>query len=139
MRNQKKLKLMRISSWIEKKSIRTPPAVKNRLCRAENWADVMRSSPVALSTTAPVADLYLVSPFVARRTRVVPGMIGSCRVIYQDILGKFPLTGVNNTGSGGEDARRGSVADRLVDSPEFAGWEGSGDWATCVNQYRPLH
>jgi hypothetical protein len=136
VRKQKKLKLMRISSWIEKKSIRTPPAVKNRLCRAENWADVMRSSPVALSTTAPVADLYLVSPFVARSTRVVPGMIG---VIYQDILGKFPLTGVNNTGSGGEDARRGSVADRLVDSPEFAGWEGSGNWAICVNQYRRFH
>ena len=128
---------MRISSRIGT-NIRTPPAVKNRLFRVEYWAEVILSSPVALSRTAPVADWYLVSPSVAIKMRVVPGMIEYFGVIYQDILERLLLTSVNNTGSGVEDVERVSVADRLVDSPVAASWGGSGDWATCVNQYR-LH
>ena len=112
--------------------------MKNRLFRAENWAGVMLSSPVASSGTAPVAVWYLISASVAIRMRVVPGMIGYFRVIYQDTLGRFSLTSVNNTGSGVKDGRV-SVADRLVDSPVLVSWRGSGDWATCVNQYRHVH
>jgi hypothetical protein len=74
--------------------------VKNRLCRAENWAEVMLEQSSRTVENSPSSGLYLVSASVARRTRVVPGMIGYFRIIYQDILGKFPLTGVNNTGSG---------------------------------------
>ena len=47
----------------------------------------------------------------------------------------LPLTSVNNAGSGGEDSRRGSIADRLVNSPECASWGGGGDWTTCMNHY----
>jgi len=122
-----------------RRQIRTPPAVKNRLCRAENWVEVMRSNPVLASATAPVAVLYLVSPFVARRTRVVPAMIKYFRVIYYGNPGRLQLTGVDNTSSSGEDGRGGSVADRLIDTPEFVRWGGGGDWAICVNQYRRLH
>jgi len=99
----------------------------------------MLSSPVALSRTPPVADWYLFSPSVARRMRVVPGMMGYFRVIYKDILGRFSLTGVNNTSSGVKDTGRVSIADRLVDSPVVVSWRGSSDWASYVDQYRHLH
>ena len=82
----------------------------------------MLSSPVARSRTAPVADWYLFSASVASRIRVVPRKMGYFRVIYQDILGMFPLTGVNNTSSGVKDAGRVSIVDRLVDSPVVVSW-----------------
>jgi hypothetical protein len=37
---------------------RTPFMVKNKLFRFEYWVELMRRRPVALSATAPVADLY---------------------------------------------------------------------------------
>ena len=49
-----------------------PFVVKNKLFRFEYWVEVMRRRPVALSGTAPVADLYLVRALVAIKMRVVP-------------------------------------------------------------------
>lgn len=52
---------------------RTPLGVrKNKLLTLENWVLVMRSSPVVLSRTAPVAVLYAANASLAMRTRVVP-------------------------------------------------------------------
>jgi len=70
---------------------------------------------------------------------VLPRKMEYFRVIYKDILGKFPLTGVNHTSSGVKDTGRVSIADRLVDSPVLVSWRGSSDWASYVDQYRNLH
>ena len=51
---------------------RTPFVVNNELFMFEYWVEVMRRRPVALSETAPVADLYLVRALVAIKMRVVP-------------------------------------------------------------------
>ena len=50
----------------------TPPVENVIATRAENWALVKRRSPVLLSITPPVIDLYFVKALVAMRIRVVP-------------------------------------------------------------------
>lgn len=50
----------------------TPLIRKNKLCRFASCDVVIRSRPVSLSRTAPVAALYLVNAFVAINSRVVP-------------------------------------------------------------------
>jgi hypothetical protein len=56
------------------------------------------------------------------------------RVIYLENPGSFLLTSVYDTGSGGENACRGSIADGLVDAPELIGRRSGGDRARDMNQ-----
>lgn len=103
---------------------RTPPAMKNKLCRFENWVEVSLSRPVLLSRTPPVAVLYLVKALVARRTRVVPK-----KELFPVQISRMASqrTSVNNTGGGGKDGVGSTVANGLVNTPELAGGRGSGD------------
>lgn len=95
--------------------------VKNRLCSFANWAGVMRSRPVALSKTAPVARWYRV------RASTKPARIQSVRRAEQrSRLGKRTGgdegeggAGVDDAGGAGQDVRVRAKADRLVDAPEL--------------------
>jgi len=52
--------------------------------------------------------------------------------MYKENLGRVLLTSVYNTGGGAENICRGSIADRLIDTPEFTGRESGGDGARNI-------
>jgi hypothetical protein len=127
---------MIVSSWIERKEYTYTTSCEEQTLQSR---ELGRGN--AKQSSCPVANSPGSGLVLGQSIRGKKDESGSwdVRLVLSHLPGKLPPTGVNNTGSGGEDACRGSVADRLVDSPEFARWEGGGNWATCVNQYRHLH
>lgn len=61
-----------ISTYKIESTTLTPPEIKYKLERLLYWAEVIRSNPVVLSETAPVAALYFFKASEAIRIRVVP-------------------------------------------------------------------
>lgn len=100
----------------EKARRRTFPMWKNRLCRLENWAGVMLSRPVLLSSTAPVAAWYAASASVAKFRA------GRYHAKSARTRGKEDQRGarIGDTGSLGEDGCAGrTIGDTLVNTNEL--------------------
>ena len=126
---------MRSSSRIERKKYTYTTSCEEQTLQIR---ELVRGNGEHSSCTvenSPGSGLVLVECISGKKDE---GRSWDDRVNSQDLLERFLLTSVNNTGSGGKDVGR-AVADRLVDSPESVSWGGTGDWATCVYQYRRLH